>query len=496
MNKPLRRIAIFCGLLVLALLIRDNWIQYVQADTLRADPKNRRVAIERYATPRGNIIVDGNPITGSAKTNGDSFNDFEYKRTYKDGAMWAPVTGYASQAFGATQLESIEDGILTGNDDRLFFRNTLDMITGESKQGGNVVTTLNAAAQKAAYDGLLKQGKGAVAAINPETGAILALASTPSYDPSTFAGNSTSVDGKAWTALQKKNDPNDPMLNRALREVYPPGSTFKVVTAAAALENDLYTSADEKTDSPLPYTLPDTTTELKNEGNIPCKDATLREALRVSCNTVFGKIGADLGKDKMLTEAEKFGFNSEQFTPVRSSASVFPEKMDKPQTALSSIGQFETATTPLQMAMVASAVANNGTLMKPYMVDKLQAPGLDVIEQTEPEKMSEPLSSENAGILQSMMETVVKDGTGKNAQINEDGVTVGGKTGTAQHGVDNSENPYAWFISYAKLSDGSTPVAVAVVVEDESANRDDISGGGLAAPIAKSVMQAVIDSNK
>ncbi|MCX4973000.1 MULTISPECIES: penicillin-binding protein 2 [unclassified Streptomyces] len=496
MNKPLRRIAIFCGLLVLALLIRDNWIQYVQADTLRSDPKNRRVAIERYATPRGNIIVDGNPITGSAKTSGDSYNDFEYKRTYKDGAMWAPVTGYASQAFGATQLESIEDGILTGNDDRLFFRNTLDMITGESKQGGNVVTTLNAAAQKAAYDGLLKQGKGAVAAINPETGAILALASTPSYDPSTFAGNSTSVDGKAWTALQKKNDANDPMLNRALREVYPPGSTFKVVTAAAALENGLYTSADQKTDSPLPYTLPDTTTELKNEGNIPCKDATLREALRVSCNTVFGKIGADLGKDKMLAEAEKFGFNSEQFTPVRSSASVFPEKMDKPQTALSSIGQFETATTPLQMAMVASAVANNGTLMKPYMVDKLQAPGLDVIEQTEPEKMSEPLSSENAGILQSMMETVVKDGTGKNAQINEDGVTVGGKTGTAQHGVDNSENPYAWFISYAKLSDGSTPVAIAVVVEDESANRDDISGGGLAAPIAKSVMQAVINSNK
>ncbi|MFJ4829601.1 peptidoglycan D,D-transpeptidase FtsI family protein [Streptomyces sp. NPDC088747] len=496
MNKPLRRIAIFCGLLVLALLIRDNWLQYVQADTLRTDPKNRRVAIERYATPRGDIIVDGNPITGSTKTSGDSFNDFEYKRTYKDGAMWAPVTGYASQAFGATQLESIEDGILTGNDDRLFFRNTLDMITGKAKQGGNVVTTLNAAAQKAAYDGLLKQGKGAVAAIDPETGAILALASTPSYDPSTFAGNSTSVDGKAWTKLQKKSDPNDPMLNRALRETYPPGSTFKVVTAAAALENGLYKSAEEKTDSPLPYTLPDTTTELKNEGNIPCKNATMREALRVSCNTVFGKIGADLGKDKMLAEAEKFGFNSEQFTPVRSSASVFPDDMDKPQTALSSIGQFETATTPLQMAMVASAVANNGTLMKPYMVDKLQAPGLDVIEQTEPEKMSEPLSSENAQILQSMMETVVKDGTGTNAQINEDGITVGGKTGTAQHGVDNSENPYAWFISYAKLSDGSSPVAVAVVVEDESANRDDISGGGLAAPIARNVMKAVIDSTK
>ncbi|MFD7812306.1 peptidoglycan D,D-transpeptidase FtsI family protein [Streptomyces sp. NPDC059785] len=491
MNKPLRRIAIFCGLLVMALLVRDNWLQYVKADTLKNDTLNRRVAIERYATPRGDIIVDGKSITGYKKTTG---SDFEYKRTYKDGAMWSPVTGYASQAFGATQLESIEDGILTGNDDRLFFRNTLDMITGKKKQGGNVVTTLNSAAQKAAYQGLLKQGKGAVAAIDPQTGAILALASTPSYDPSTFAGNSTDTDTKAWQKIQKKADPDDPMLNRALRETYPPGSTFKVVTAAAALENGLYDSADDKTDSPLPYNLPTTSQPLNNEGNLPCEDATMREALRVSCNTVFGKIGADLGKDKMTEEAEKFGFNAEQFVPVRSNASVFPKKMDQPQTALSSIGQFETAATPLQMAMVASAVANNGELMKPYMVDKLQAPNLDVIEQTEPESLSRPLTEKNAQILQSMMETVVQKGTGTNAQIS--GVTVGGKTGTAQHGVDNSENPYAWFISYAKLSDGSSPVAVAVVVEDESANRDDISGGGLAAPIAKSVMKAVIDSKK
>ncbi|MEU6222329.1 penicillin-binding protein 2 [Streptomyces sp. NPDC047042] len=490
MNKPLRRIAIFCGLLVLALLVRDNWIQYVRADALKNDTLNRRVAIERYATPRGNIIVDGDAITGSVAS---SSSDFEYKRSYKDGPMWAPVTGYASQAFGATQLESIDDGILTGNDDRLFFRNTLDMITGKKKQGGNVVTTLNAAAQKAAYDGLKGRGKGAVAAIDPSTGAILALASFPSYDPSTFAGNSDK-DSEAWQKLQKKADPNDPMLNRALRDIYPPGSTFKVVTAAAALENGLYTDADQKTNSPRPYILPDTRTELKNEGNIPCENASMRVALQYSCNTVFGKMGVDVGKDKMLDEAKKFGFNEEQFIPVRAAASNFPEKMDRPQTALSSIGQFETATTPLQMAMVVSAIANDGKLMKPYMVDKLQAPNLDVLQQTEPEEMSQPLSTENAQTLQSMMETVVKDGTGKKAQIS--GVTVGGKTGTAQHGVDNSEKPYAWFISYAKLPDGSSPVAVAVVVEDEGAVRDNISGGGLAAPIAKSVMEAVIQSKR
>ncbi|MET9775305.1 penicillin-binding transpeptidase domain-containing protein [Streptomyces sp. NPDC006367] len=490
MNKPLRRIAIFCGLLVLTLLIRDNWLQYVKADELRTDENNRRVAIERYATPRGDIIVDGKAITGHATTEGD----FKYKRTYKDGAMWAPVTGYVSQAYGATQLEAINDGILTGNDDRLFFRNTLDMITGKKREGGNVVTTLNSAAQKAAYEGLRKQGgKGAVAAIEPSTGKILALASYPSYDPSTIAGGGK-ADGEAWNRLQKKNNPDDPMLNRALREVYPPGSTFKVLTAAAALEHGLYDSADEKTDSPLPWTMPGTTTELPNEGDLPCENASLREALRVSCNTVFGKIGADLGNDKMLETAKKFGFTEEQFVPVRSSASVFSDDMNDSQTALSSIGQYNTAATPLQMAMVTSAVANNGTLMKPYMVDELQAPSLDTIEKTDPQEMGKPLSAENAQILQSMMETVVEEGTGTKARI--DGVKVGGKTGTAQHGVDNSENPYAWFISYAKADDGSSPVAVAVVIEDENANRDDISGGGLAAPIARNVMEAVINSKK
>ncbi|MFE0854336.1 peptidoglycan D,D-transpeptidase FtsI family protein [Streptomyces mutabilis] len=490
MNKPLRRIAIFCGLLVLTLLIRDNWLQYVQADELKEDEHNRRVAIERYASPRGDIIVDGKAITGHATTEGD----FRYKRTYKDGAMWAPVTGYVSQAYGATQIEAIDDGILTGNDDRLFFRNTLDMITGKKREGGNVVTTLNSTAQKAAYDGLKKQGgKGAVVAIEPSTGKILSMASYPSYDPTAIAGSDEAA-GEAWNKLQKKNNPDDPMLNRALREVYPPGSTFKVLTAAAALEHGLYDSADEKTDSPLPWTMPGTTTELPNEGDLPCENASLREALRVSCNTVFGKVGSDLGNDEMLETAKKFGFTEEQFVPVRSSASVFSGDMNQSQTALSAIGQYNTAATPLQMAMVTSAIANNGTLMKPYMVDELQAPNLDTIEKTDPEEMSKPLSADNAQILQDMMETVVEKGTGSNARI--DGVTVGGKTGTAQHGVDNKENPYAWFISYAKGEDGSSPVAVAVVVEDENAVRDDISGGGLAAPIAKNVMEAVLESKK
>ncbi|MFC5801141.1 peptidoglycan D,D-transpeptidase FtsI family protein [Streptomyces formicae] len=487
MNKPLRRIAIFCGLLVLALMIRDNWLQYVRADELNTHKFNRRVQIERYAYERGNIIVDGKPITGSVLTND---TDFKYKRTYVDGPMWAPVTGYASQAYDANQIEKLEDGILSGNDDRLFFDRTMAMFTGDKKKGGNVVTTLNGKAQRAAFDGLGDK-KGAVAAIDPRTGKILALASTPSYDPSTFAGYSAK-DEKSWVALEKDKD--KPKLNRALREIYPPGSTFKVLTAAAALEHGVVTDIDAPTDTPEPYIIPLSRTPMKNQHG-GCEKASLNEALRVSCNSVFANLGDKVGRDKMVETAQKFGFNNPEIdTPVRAAASVYDTKMDAGGNAQSAIGQFNTATTPLQMAMVTAAIANDGKLMKPYMIDQLEAPNLDVLQKTEPEEMSRPLSEKNAQLLQQMMENVVKKGTGSNATIED--VAVGGKTGTAQHGVGNSKRPYAWFISYAKTDEGS-PVAVAVVVEDSSGTaRDDISGGGLAAPIAKKVMQAVLDSKE
>ncbi|MCG3043405.1 peptidoglycan D,D-transpeptidase FtsI family protein [Streptomyces fenghuangensis] len=485
MNKPLRRVAIFCGLLMIALMIRGNWIQFAQGDELRNDPKNRRVAIERYAQPRGNIIVDGKAITGSKATEG---TDFKYKRTYKNGEIWAPVTGYASQAFGATQLEGIYDGILTGDDDRLFFNQTIDMLTGKDQKGGNVVTTLDADVQKAGFEEMGDK-KGAAVAINPETGAILALVSTPSYDPSSFAGNS-SKDAEKWNSLLKDED--EPMLNRALRQTYPPGSTFKVVTAAAALESGMY-DIDEKTDTPDPYRLPQSTTDLGNDGNHPCEDASLRVAMQWSCNTVFAKISDELGNEKMIEYSERFGFNQEHFVPVRAAESVYPED-NRPQNAMAGIGQASNRATPLQMAMVAAAVANDGKMMEPYMMDQLIAPNLNVVEEHKPREMGEVASAENAQKLQQMMETVVEKGTGVPAQI--DGVTVGGKTGTAQHGENNEKNPYAWFISYAKTSDGSTPIAVAVVVESADVLRDDIAGSKLAAPVARAMMEAALDGKR
>ncbi|GAA2261874.1 MULTISPECIES: peptidoglycan D,D-transpeptidase FtsI family protein [Kitasatospora] len=486
MNKPIRRVSIFCLVLILALMVRTNWVQGVQADAWASNSHNDRNKYDRYAYPRGNIIVAGQPVTKSDFVNGLRY---KYKRAWIDGPLYAPVTGYSSQAYDSTQLEKLEDGILSGTDSRLFFRNTLDMLTGKQKQGGDVVTTINPKAQKAAFDGLGNK-KGAAVALDPKTGAILALVSTPSYDPSTFAGGDPATDGKAWTALQ--SDPNKPMLNRALKETYPPGSTFKLVTATAAFENGMFQGPDDKTDTPKPYILPGTKTELKNDSDgEPCEGATLRDAMAVSCNTVYGKIGADLGRDKLRAEAEKFGFNNDKIDiPIRATASYFPKNSTPDGTAMDAIGQHDTRATPLQMAMVASAVANNGTLMQPYLVSEERSANLTPVSTHSEHQFSQPMKPETAQKLQQLMESVVKNGTGQKAQI--DGVTVGGKTGTAQHGQDNSGLPFAWFVSYAKASDGQQ-VAVAVVVEDGAASSNEISGGSIAAPIAKSVMEAVLN---
>ncbi|RKE20327.1 penicillin-binding protein 2 [Streptomyces sp. TLI_171] len=481
MNKPIRRVSIFCLVLVLALMLRVNWVQGVQASAWANNSHNERVKYDRYAYPRGNIIVGGQAVTKSDLVNGLRY---KYKRSWVDGPMYAPVTGYSSQAFDASQLEKLEDGVLSGTDSRLFFRNTLDMLTGKPKQGGDVVTTIDPKVQRAAFEGLGDK-KGAAVAIDPRTGAILALVSTPSYDPTTFSGGSDS-DSKAKAALDA--DPNKPLLNRALRETYPPGSTFKLVTAATAFESGKYQNPTDTTDTPNPYVLPGTSTELKNASSTePCENATVQDAMDLSCNTVFGKMGAELGGDKLRTQAEKFGFNNDQVdVPIRAAASYFPKGSSPDGTAMDAIGQHDTRATPLQMAMVAAAIANNGSLMQPYLVAQEGSAGNVISTHTE-HQMSQAVSPATAQKLQQLMESVVQNGTGRNARI--PGATVGGKTGTAQHGQDNSGLPFAWFVSYAKGADGKQ-VAVAVVVEDGAAERNEISGGSLAAPIAKAMMQA------
>ncbi|MCX5202006.1 penicillin-binding protein 2 [Streptomyces sp. NBC_00237] len=484
MNKTIRRAAVFCLLLVLALLVRVTWVQAYQGKALADDKHNRRNVIAQYANPLGNIIVAGSPVTGSAKTSG---GDLAYKRTYTDGPLYAPVTGYTSQVYGSTQLEGIYGKVLDGTDDRL--KNPSDLLQGKATRPGNVVTTIDPAVQKAAYEALGKK-KGAVVAIDPKTGRILGMVSTPSYDPSTITG---SHDGDAWKKLTAGDDEDKAMTNRAMRQPLPPGSTFKLVVASAALEDGLYGSVDTATDSPDPYTLPGTRTVLHNENrSAPCENATLRTALKYSCNNVFAKLAVDLGQDKVKATAEKFGFNTDKLdVPVRAYPSVYPKGMDKAQTALTGIGQFDVTATPLQMAMVSAALSNGGELPAPHMVSEVTSAGGDVLEKHEDGADAKRVVSERtAEQLRSAMVTVVEDGTGTNARIA--GAEVGGKTGTAQHGVKNSKTPYAWFTSYAKDKRTGKEVAVAVLIEDSGAARSEVSGNGLAAPVAQKTMKAAL----
>lgn len=487
MNRPIRRVAVFCGLLVLALMIRANWLGYIRSDELTHHENNRRVQIARFAAERGDIYVGGTAITGSRATDG---TDFKFKRIYRQGPMYAPVTGYFSQVYGSNHLEALNDKLLTGSDNRLFFSRTRAILTGEKPRGGAVLTTIVPEAQKAAYEGLGRY-KGAVVALDPRTGAILALVSTPSYDPSLIAGSS-GKDARAWKRLTK--DPDKPMSNRALKETFPPGSTFKLITAAAALEHGVVTDIDKRSDAPAPYTLPDTSTSVGNV--VPdemCDKASLKVGMQWSCNNVFLDLASELGEDRMRETAEKFGFNDgEVDTPVRAGKSLYPSGLNRPQTALTGMGQGSLTSTPLQMAMMTAAVANDGKLMRPYMVQALKGPNLESIEEHDPEVMSQAVSQETARKVQEMVENTARNGSGKSALI--DGVTVGAKTGTAQHGVKNAKLPYAWFVAYAKTDEGS-PVAVAVFIDPEGADipRERISGGGLAGPVAKQVMEAVLN---
>ncbi|MEU8539299.1 penicillin-binding protein 2 [Streptomyces sp. NPDC048717] len=492
MNKPLRHTAVFCGLLMLALLLRANWIQYAEADKLANDPNNRRVLISRYAMPRGDIIVGDRAITGSVRTDGA---EFTYKRTYKNGPMYAPVTGYASQSMGATLLESTYDSILSGTDDRLAFDRFTQVLTGKERRGGDVVTTINAKAQEAGYKGLTKLGaRGSVVALEPKTGKVLALVSAPTADPSLFAGNSLK-EGERFTKLN--DDKSKPLANRALRETFPPGSTFKILTAAAALENGVVTDVDARTDAVSPYPLPLSTNKIGSEaGDAVCDRASLKTAMQHSCNNVFLDAAVKVGADKMRETAEKFGYNEDVYSSdlgdLRAVKSLYPAGLDKPGTALTGMGQGSLTSTPMQMAMVTAALVNDGKVMQPYIVDTLRAPSLDILEKHEPKVMSQAVSSQTAAKVREMMEFTAKEGSARRALI--DGITVGGKTGTAQRGVNvRDQVPYGWFVSYGVKPNGES-VAVAVFIDPTAMDisREDISGGSLAAPIARKVMQAVL----
>jgi peptidoglycan glycosyltransferase len=484
MNRAIRRWSVVVVLMFASLLANITWLQAIRADELNAAPNNRRALIQEFARKRGPILVDAQPAARSRRSDGV----FDWLRVYPPQSLYAHATGFDSFVYGRTGVEQAENPVLSGRDESLFVRRVVDLVAGRQPEGGTVVLTLDPAAQQAATDGLQRY-VGAAVALDPRTGAILALVSIPSFDPNPLANHDVPTQREAWERYT--GDEEQPLLNRAFAETLPPGSVFKIVTAAAALESLEY-DPDSVVPGPRTYTPPGTTVAIPNQFGTECGpggQTTLTNALRISCNTTFAYLGVELGDEALRDQAERLGFNARTLPDYRTAISVFPEALDDPQTAQSAIGQFDVRATALQIAMVSAAVANDGVLMQPYLVAETLAPDLAPLRVTEPTEMlsgrlSPAMSEETAQGVTDMMVTVVESGTGTSAQI--PGVQVAGKTGTAESGADRP--PYAWFTSFAPANDPQ--VAVAVVIQD--ARGDPISGGGLAAPIARSVMAAVL----
>ena len=481
MIRQINRVTAVLLVFILALIANVSYLQVFKADDYRNQAGNQRMLLSEYSRERGAILVGSAAIAQSVPTD----DTLKYLRTYADGETYAAITGFYSVIYGASGLESTENSVLAGNDSRFFVDRFQQLIAGRKPKGGAIRLTINSAAQEAAMKAL--DGRtGAVVALDPKTGAILALASSPSFDPNVLSSHDAANIQENYEALN--TDEAQPMLNRALNMTLPPGSVFKLVTAAAALESGDYDAATE-IPGPRRMDLPLSDKTLGNWNDKSCGTdsiTNLKAALAISCNTAFALLGIELGASALADQAEKFGFESAFEVPMTAATSRFPANLDEAQTAMSAIGQFDVRATPLQMAMVVAAIANNGVLMQPYIVDQILGPDLNVLESTTPRQIRQAVSETTADTLLDLMVNVVENGTGSNAQIS--GVSVGGKTGTAEN--DPNEPAHAWFVSVADAADPS--IVVAVVLEN-GGGATEVSGNKLAAPIARAVMRAALD---
>jgi peptidoglycan glycosyltransferase len=487
MNASLRRISVTVMALIVLLLFNATLTQVFTADGLRADPRNQRVLLDEYARQRGQITAGGQLLAYSVATD----SRFRFLRVYPNAPAYAPVTGFYSLRYSSTGLERAEDPLLNGSDQRLFGRRLADFFTGRDPRGGNVDTTINPRIQQTGWDAM-QQGcngpcKGAVVALEPSTGKILALVSSPSYDPNLLASHNPEEQSQTWQHL--RDDPSSPMTNRAISETYPPGSTFKVITTAAALQTGA--TEDEQLTAAPTIPLPDSTATVENYGGTPCISAetvSLREAFARSCNTAFVQLGLLTGTDALRGTAQSFGLDAvPDPVPLQVAESTVGPIPDAAALGMSSIGQKDVALTPLENALVAATIANAGITMQPYLVDSLQGPDLANISTTAPHEQRRAVSPQVAAKLTELMVGAEQVTQQKGAIP---GVQIASKTGTAEHGTDpRNTPPHAWYIAFAPAQ---TPkVAVAVLVED-GADRLSATGGALAAPIGRAVIEAAL----
>ncbi len=480
MNTPIRRLAYVVIAMFTALLLATTWIQFVSADDLRERPSNRRTLIDTYSRERGAILVDGTAIARSEPTD----DDLRWVRRYDQATRYAHVTGYWSFTYGAgLGLERARNAVLAGTDDSLFYQRLVDVVTGRPPQGASLELTIDPAVQAAAVQALGDR-RGAAVALDPRTGAILAMVSRPSFDPNALSSHQLSAVDEAYAQLTE--DPQQPLVNRAIAgDLYPPGSTYKLVVAAAALESGEF-EPDSELEGGVTYTLPGTQTSLPNFAGAACDPEgrpTLAHSVQISCNTSFAWLADVLGADALREQSARFGFGQQLDVPMPVTPSAYPEDPDDAQVALTGIGQHEVRVTPLQVAMISAAIANDGALMTPYLVEAVRNRDLEVIEGTDARTMSRSVSPETADALTEMMVSVVEAGSGTRAQL--PGVRVAGKTGTAEYGAGGA---HAWFTGFAPADDPQ--IAVAVIVESATDTWTGETGGLVAAPVARAMLEA------
>lgn len=504
MNRQIRRLGIGFLVLYAVLFGRLNMIQVFAADELTADPLNTRRIVRDFGQRRGQILTtDGTVVAESVETDGR----FARRRSYPHGPLYAGVTGYFSFEFGATGVERSANDALAGRTDQQRFDSFFDFF-GDGDVSGDVWLTIDSELQAVAADRLGSR-RGSVVALDPRTGAVLALYSWPTFDPNLIS----TVDLEAARAAKQALDvdPANPLLTRAHRELYPPGSTFKVITAAAALETGRATPELPVYPETTEYRLPLTQVDLSNYGGLSC-GGDLAESLARSCNTVFAELAAEhLGPDLMVAAAEGFGFNTQlPFDLPLAVSSRFPTDYGdfvlaseaSPQTpivagssllAQAGIGQYDVAASPLQMALVAAAVANDGKMMKPHVVSHtVDTDDQGRLDTTQPSRWRQALPADTAAQTRDLMIGVVETGTATG--LARPGLAVGAKTGTAEVTLDVAQpgtgDTHAWMIAFAGPRDGPAELAIAVMVEAVPGAGQQ-TGGAVAGPIAA----ALIDAN-
>ncbi len=473
--------------MIVLLLANATYIQVVSAEDYRTDPRNRRVLLDEYSRQRGQIIAGGLPVASSVETSGQ----LRFLRTYLNGPLYAPITGYYSLRYGSGGMENSMDSVLNGSDGRLFVRRVSDLVTGREPSGGSVELTINPVVQRVAYDSLTRRGyTGAVVAIKPSTGEILAMASTPSYDPNRLSAHDGATQEAAWNEATSAKR-GTPLTNRAVAATYPPGSTFKLVVTAAALESGRATP-DTPLTAAAALQLQGTTTLLRNFADQPCgggNTATLTQALVRSCNTAFAQLAATVGENALRKQAQLFGVGQQDLTiPIPVAPSTVGAIPDVASLEQSGIGQRDVALTPLQNAMIVATIANGGVRMKPQLVRNILAPDLSVLDRFAPEQVETAMSRSTASQIRAMM--VAAENSYRNeGKIN--GVSIAAKTGTAEHGADPKNTPpHGWYVAFAPAD--NPQVAIAVVVEDGGDRNLEATGGSLAAPIGRAVIGAAL----